>query len=159
VLADARDFDLGGARFDLCLVPMQTLQLLGDARQRARFLQRARAHLVRGALLACAIVTQLDRFDSDAGDVVPHADTTTVAGVRYSSRPVRVAVEARRIVIERERSAPALGLRERDAITLARMEVGQLEHEMARAGLHPQRARAVAATAEHVGSEVVVARA
>jgi hypothetical protein len=39
------------------------------------------------------------------------------------------------------------------------MEVGQLEHEMARAGLHPQRARAVAATAEHVGSEVVVARA
>src|SRR5205807_1746039 len=57
-VADARDFDLG-RRFALCLVPMQTLQILGGAAGRARFWRRARAHLEPGGLLAATVVTGL----------------------------------------------------------------------------------------------------
>ena len=63
VCADARSFELSRRDFALCLVPMQTLQLLGDATERAAFLRCARAHLRPGGLLACAIVTELDPFD------------------------------------------------------------------------------------------------
>ena len=42
VVADARSFELG-RRFGLIIVPMQTIQLLGGTRGRARFLERARA--------------------------------------------------------------------------------------------------------------------
>ena len=38
--------------FDLCLVPMQTIQLLGGPIERVAFLRRARAHLRDGGLLA-----------------------------------------------------------------------------------------------------------
>src|SRR5690242_18862228 len=41
VLADAREFDLG-RRFAVVLVPMQTIQLLGGAPGRARFLRTVR---------------------------------------------------------------------------------------------------------------------
>ncbi len=46
VLADAREFELD-ERFALCIVPMQTIQLLGGAAGRAAFLRRARRHLRR----------------------------------------------------------------------------------------------------------------
>jgi SAM-dependent methyltransferase len=65
VRADARSFDLASRDFALCLVPMQTIQLLGVASERAAFLRCARAHLRSGGLLACAIATELE---SDAGD-------------------------------------------------------------------------------------------
>ena len=60
VQADARDFTLEHTAHALCIVPMQTLQLLGGAPGRARFLARAHAHLRAGGLLACAIVTELE---------------------------------------------------------------------------------------------------
>src|SRR5271154_4082701 len=47
--ADARTFDLG-QDFDLCLMPMQTVQLLGGAGARIEFLRRARTHLRPGGL-------------------------------------------------------------------------------------------------------------
>jgi SAM-dependent methyltransferase len=159
VLADARGFVLEDAPFDLCLVPMQTLQLFGGPRERARFMRSAQAHLRPGGLLACAIVTELDEFDRDAGDPVPSPETVLIDGVRHASAPVRVAVDERSIMIERERSIPALGLCERDAVTLASVDTVQLGREAERAGLRPRRTLDVPATAEHVGSEVMVARA
>ncbi len=159
VRADARGFAVEGPPFDLCLVPMQSLQLFGGSRERGRFLRAAQAHLRPGALLACAIVTRLDEFDRDAGDVCPSAETVVVEGARYASRAVRVAVGERSIVIERERSVPALGLRERHAIGLARVDIAGLAREAARAGLQPRRALEVPASTEHVASEVVIARA
>jgi SAM-dependent methyltransferase len=159
LLGDARGFVIDGPPFDLCLVPMQTLQLFGGARERARFLRSAQAHLRPGGLLACAIVTSLDEFDADTGDPLPSPDTARVAGLLYASRARRVAVQERTIAIERERSIPALGVRERDAVTLARIATAQLEREMERAGLRPLRPLEVPATSEHVGSEVVLASA
>ena len=58
VLADAREFDLG-RRFALCLVPMQTIQLLGGATGRADFLRCAHRHLQDEGVLAIALTDTL----------------------------------------------------------------------------------------------------
>jgi 2-polyprenyl-3-methyl-5-hydroxy-6-metoxy-1,4-benzoquinol methylase len=43
VQADARSFELARRDYALCIVPMQTIQLLGDEDGRVRFLRRARS--------------------------------------------------------------------------------------------------------------------
>ncbi len=64
VAADARDFAID-RRFPIIVVPMQTLQLLGGADGRARFLARAREHLTAGGLLAVALADALESFDEE----------------------------------------------------------------------------------------------
>jgi SAM-dependent methyltransferase len=165
VQADARAFDLGGRRFALCIAPMQTVQLLGGSDDRMAFLRRARAHLRPGGVLACAIVTTLDPFDCDTGDAGPSAESTRVAGHRYTSRATRVRVSTQSIVIERERRifgprAPAGELSlERNVVVLDRLSASELEREGVAAGLSALPSRSVAATEEHVGSAVVMLRA
>jgi SAM-dependent methyltransferase len=163
VHADARAFELSTRDFALCIVPMQTLQLLGGATGRGAFLARARAHLRPEALLACAIVTDLEAFDCTHTDEGPAAEQTTIAGTRYSSRAVRVTIDRRRIRIERERLIePASGPTqdaELDVIELDRVSVAKLECEGRDAGLRPAGVRWIPTTDEHVGSEVVLLRA
>ena len=84
--ADARSFDLDRRDFALCLVPMQTLQLLGGAAERVEFLRCARAHLRPGGLLACAIVTELDPFDIADGSPGPSPETARVGETLYVSQ-------------------------------------------------------------------------
>ena len=74
-------------RFPLVIVPMQTLQLLGGADGRARFLGRAREHLAPGGLLAVALADALESFDEEH-DQPPPPDLREVGGVVYASRPV-----------------------------------------------------------------------
>jgi SAM-dependent methyltransferase len=167
VCADARELTLERRDFDLCLVPMQTIQLLGGAAGRIAFMRRARAHLRHGALLACAIVTELDSFDCAAGDHGPSADTMRRGDRLYSSRPTRVHVDEHTIRIERERRvltgerAPATALPdpEHDVIKLDRLSARQLEDEARQCGLRSAGERLIPATYEHVGSEVVILRA
>jgi len=163
VCADARTFELDSRDFALCLVPMQTVQLLGGSGERIAFLRRAHAHLRRGGLLACAIVTELAPFDCAAGDVGPSADVGRSGGELYVSRAVRVSVRMRSILIEREReiltAEQAVRASERDVIELARLSAAQLEREAAKAGFTPAASRSIAATEEHVGSAVVMLRA
>jgi SAM-dependent methyltransferase len=66
VIADARDFRLE-QRFALCVVPMQTIQLLGGPAGRAGLLRCVRAQLAPGGLVAVALAEQLETYDS-AGD-------------------------------------------------------------------------------------------
>src|SRR5436309_5236275 len=54
VLADARAFELD-QRFALCLMPMQTIQLLGGLDGRRACLECARDHLEKGGVLAAAL--------------------------------------------------------------------------------------------------------
>ncbi|HST54852.1 MAG TPA: class I SAM-dependent methyltransferase [Solirubrobacteraceae bacterium] len=170
VCADARDFELPERELALCVAPMQTLQLLGGSEQRSAFLRAARAHLRRGGLLACAIVTALESYDASAA-AAPRPDVTEVAGVRYLSHPVSVLVQRERIVIERVREMIAVGAarskpaaeqpraeRERSVVELDRVSVRQLEREARAAGLRPEPARQIAPTDDHVGSEVVMLR-
>ena len=58
--ADARAFD-ADRRFALCVVPMQTIQLLGGPEERARCLECVRAHLVTGGR------ARRDRFAAEMG--------------------------------------------------------------------------------------------
>lgn len=176
VHADARSFELARTDYALCIVPMQTIQLLGGSGGRVRFLRRARAHLRPGGLLAIAILGELDPFDCSDGAIGPAAERATLDGSLYLSRALRVAETDRRVVIERERRilpehAPAPswpfrreqderdGLAERNVIELDTVSVAALLHEGAEAGLQPQPARELPPTDEHVGSSVVMLRA
>ncbi len=161
IRADARSFALERRDFALCIAPMQTVQLLGGSSGRLEFLERARLHMRPGGMLACAIVTDFDTFDCGAGDPAPAPETARFGQVTYSSHPLCVRTEAQRVVIERERRLTVVGetLGERNIIALDLFSAAQLEREGAQVGLQAAPARALAATAEHVGSEVVVLRA
>jgi SAM-dependent methyltransferase len=181
VEADARSFALPRTDYALCIVPMQTIQLLGGTHGRMEFLRRARAHLRPGGLLACAILGELDPFDCSDGTIGPPAERASVDGLLYLSRAIRVAETSEHVVIERERrilseqaGAPSWpfvgvaperhdgegerpeGAAERNVIELDRVTVAGLLAEGAQAGLRPQPTRELAPTDEHVGSSVVV---
>lgn len=169
VRADARSFALARRDFALCVVPMQTVQLLGGAEQRTAFLRCARAHVREGGAIALAILGELDTFDCASGVIGPAAERAYVDGLLYLSRAIRVSETAELVEIERERrvllpeSAQAgAAAKERgpeiDLIRLDRVSASSLLREGAEAGLHAERTREIEATDEHVGSSVVVLR-
>jgi len=161
ITADAREFDLG-RRFALCIVPMQTIQLLGGADGRRAFLECARRHLQPGGLLAVAIAPELDLFEVVDGGLAPLPDIREVDGVVYSSLPTAVRADREGFVLERRRERiSASGSRsvEQDVIRLDRLTGNELESEGQAAGLRPAGRAAVAATDDYVGSEVVLLRA
>jgi SAM-dependent methyltransferase len=163
---DARTLQLRRRDFQLCVVAMQTVQLLGGPAARGEFLRRARAHLRPGGLLACAIVTDVEPFDCAAGDTAPSTEMTRVRGTLYTSSPTRVQVRRRAIRIERERVALPAGravesahaLRHTNVVELDRVTPGQLAREGLEAGLSADDIVEVAPTEDHVGSTVVVWR-
>jgi SAM-dependent methyltransferase len=164
VCADARKFALERRDFALCIVPMQTIQLLGGAAGRLELLRRARVHLAPGGVLACAIVTELDPFDCYAGDLGPSPEIAHVGEASYVSRATRVQVGRRVVRIERERmvlaparaGAAARPTRERDVVELDRVSVAQLQREGRDAGLLTADTRLIAATEEHTASTAVI---
>ena len=142
VAADARDFTID-RRFPIVLVPMQTLQLLGGADGRARFLARAREHLTPGGLLAVALADALETFDEEH-DQPPPPDLREVGGVVYASRPIRVRDLGDRAAIDRLRQIVAIDgtLTTLDnVVELDRLEPEELEEEAVAFGLRaePQR--------------------
>ena len=167
VEADARAFALQRRDFPLCVVPMQTIQLLGGEAGRLAFMRCARAHLRSGALLACAIVTEIDAFDAAAGDLAPSPEIMRLDGSHYVSRATSVRVSRDSIRIERQRSILEAGVspgttpsdaRRRDVVELDRVDCAELEREGRDAGLTPAGVRVIPATDEHVASEVVLLR-
>lgn len=166
ICADARTFALDRRDFSLCIAPMQTLQLLGGAQGRLQFMRHARAHLIPGGTLSCAIVTAVEPFDCDAGDPGPSPEIARVAGRSYISRATRVQVGRDVVRIERERGvagaseeAPPQPTWERDVIELDRVGVAQLQQEGREAGLAVAGARTIAATDAHTASVAVMFRA
>ncbi len=162
VCADARSFELEWRDFGVCVVPMQTVQLLRGQAERVAFLRCARAHLRSGGVLACAIVTALDPFDCAEGDAGPTPESAWIGETHYTSRATRVSVRERTVVIERERriSRPTGEAElERNVVELELVSVSELEREAVAADLHPTRAREIPPTSEHVGSMVVMAHA
>ena len=122
VCADARTFSLPERDYALCVVPMQTLQLLGGVDARGAFLARARAHLRPGGMLCCALVTEPEPFDTANGDLPLTAERAHIDGRAYVSRPTRVLVEEATITIERERRIlPQPGTVARDTVQLDRL--------------------------------------
>jgi SAM-dependent methyltransferase len=173
--ADARSFSLRRRDFGLCLVPMQTIQLLGGASGRAAFLETAREHVRPGGMLACAILAALEPFDCSHGEEGPAPESVERDGQIYSSRATRVSERGSRVLIERERRivlAPQSGAPartadrsgvelscERDLVELDRVSATALQREARALGWEVDAPRVVPATSEHVGSVVVVLRA
>jgi SAM-dependent methyltransferase len=155
--ADARAFD-AGRRFALCLVPMQTIQLLGGPDGRSRCLDCVRAHLEPGGRVAAALSDALEGF---GGDVIslPLPDMGEHDGWVYSSQPVALHRENGATVIERNRQRVAPDGARTEATDLVRLDdldAGQLEREAQAHGLRALPRRRIPATEEHVGSEVVL---
>jgi SAM-dependent methyltransferase len=181
VCADARALSLGRHDFGLCIVPMQTIQLLGGRPGRLAFLRAAREHLRPGGALACAIAAALEPFDCARGDPAPSPDSMRIGDVLYVSRPTRVQIRGDHVLIERERLLVALATAacgadgapdsadgsppgpveavERSVIELDRLSPAQLQREASEVGLRPQRTRQIPASEEHTGSAVVILRA
>jgi SAM-dependent methyltransferase len=159
VAADARDFAID-RRFPLILVPMQTLQLLGGAEGRARFLGRAREHLAPGGLLAVALADALECFDEEH-DQPPPPDMRDVGGVVYASRPVRVRDLGDRAAIDRVRDiveADGTHTSFDNVVELDRLEPEELEGEAIALGWRAEPERRIPQTLEYVGSTVVMLR-
>ena len=158
VVADAAGFEVEG-EFGLVAVPMQTIQLLPDARARAGFFASARRAVADGGLVALAIADGLEGFDEVFE--LPPPDVGVQDGWRYYSQPMAVRETPGGARIERLRHAVGPhGERttEENVVVLATLTAGQLEAEGAAAGLAPEPSRHVGPTAEHVGSEVVLLR-
>jgi SAM-dependent methyltransferase len=161
VCADARDFDLPQA-FALCIVPMQTLQIVGSAGDRARLLRCAHRHLAPGGTFAAALAADLEPFDASESASPPLPDLREDDGVLYASRPVALRRDGNRVVIERIRetvSPRGDRIEERDVVVLADLVPAALEAELRGAGFATLPARHIAPTREHVGSWVVTGRA
>ncbi len=157
VVADAERLPELGP-FALVLVPMQTIQLLGD---RAAFLAGARRILRPGGLLAVAIADELSAFSPEDG-VLPDPDVVEADGWRFLSQPtaVRVAPGASRIERVRITEGPDGTRRsEHNAIELAVLDAPTLAAEGVAAGLRSVPGERIAPTPDHVGSAVVVFRA
>jgi SAM-dependent methyltransferase len=158
VHADARDFELAD-RFALCIVPMQTIQLLGGAQGRARFLRLAKHHLRADGALAIAISASLELYDIADGEPYPLPDICELDGVVYSSQPTAVRAERDGFVLERQREVIGVdGSRtvSPDRIRLDQVSAVQLAREGIEAGLTPVGVEIVEATQDYVGSEVVL---
>ncbi len=163
IRADARDFQLDGPDHDLALLPMQTLQLLRGAGERRRLLEHTAAQLRPGALLALAIVTEVESFDSRSGGLGPTPERVSIDGQLYVSRAVRVDVGGDRIRIERERfvvshEGDPVYEPELDVIELEQLTPAQLHEEARETGWKVEPTVTIGETDEHSGSEVVILR-
>ena len=156
--ADARRFAVD-ERFGLILVPMQTVQLLGGPAGRRAFLARARAHLAPRGRLAIALAEELEPFEVAAGALGPLPDVCERDGVVYSSLPTAVRPDGDGVWLERERetvTSEGVHSAQSDRIRLDVVSAATLEREAVAAGLTPLPRHEIAATADHVGSRVVM---
>jgi SAM-dependent methyltransferase len=161
LVGDACAFGLG-EEFGLCIVPMQTIQLLGGETGRAQFLECARMHLEPGRLLAVALAEELECFEVLEGGPGPLPDVTEIDGVVYCSRPTAVRRDGDGFVLERQREtvSPDGALdSERNLIHLDSLDAATLEREAAAAGFTAAGRAEIGATDDYVGSTVVMLRA
>jgi SAM-dependent methyltransferase len=153
-VADVLDLDLG-RRFSLALAPMQLIQLLDDAGERARLLAGVTAHLEADGLSAFAIVEEVP---GAAGDSRPLPDVLEREGWVISSQPVSLDVSPEEIRLMRLRQAvsPAGELSEEHAETaLARLSAEGLAREASAHGLVALDSVPVAPSTDHVGSTIL----
>jgi SAM-dependent methyltransferase len=158
---DARTLNLPGRRFELCVVPMQTVQLFGGEQARVEFFTAVRDHLIDGGVLAVAIAASEDfeEFEWHEGDPYPLPDIVERDGRVYCSQPTAVRREGATFVLERRREIiDATGSRDQshDVIVLDAVTVAEIDEGGRRAGLAPLGIRTVAPTGEHIGSKVVL---
>jgi len=156
VRADVRELDLG-RRFALILAPMQLVHLLGGPEGRGGMLRRAASHLADRGRIAIALLA--DEAGAGGGEPAPLPDIAEVEGWTYSSLPIEVASRDGVLELRRLRQTVSPGGDLDEALDVTRLDLvspDELESEAAAAGLRPEARLPIAATADHVGSTVVV---
>jgi SAM-dependent methyltransferase len=155
IQADVREFQLPQP-VALALAPMQVLQLLASAAERAACLAQVAAALRPGGRFAAAII---ESMPMPVDSVPPLPDVREVDGWVYSSLPLDAALAGEEIAIRRLRSrvSPAGELSEEtNEIRIHTLSAAELEREAVSAGLRPLSRISIPATEMHVGSSVVV---
>jgi SAM-dependent methyltransferase len=158
--ADARSLSLG-RRFALAIAPMQVAQLMGGRSGRASLLAAAARHLEPGGRFALALADPFEELPAQDA-LLPLPDVREEAEWVLSSQPVAVRVEEQGVAIDRVRQAvsPAGELTEElVTIVLDHLAPEELEAEAAEQGFAALPRRRVAATADYVGSAVVILEA
>jgi SAM-dependent methyltransferase len=158
-LADARSLSLQ-RRFAAILAPMQFAHLLGGAEGRRRMLAAAAQHLVPGGVVAIAILSETP--EDSAAQPPPLPDVRERDGWVYSSQPLEVVIDDGQIVVRRLRQlvSPAGGLTDEvDVIRLDSLDTPTLVAEGLAEGFELREEIEIPATADHVGSTVVVMEA
>ncbi len=148
--ADACDFALE-QRVSLCIVPMQTVQLLDD---RGAFFRCARAALVPGGVLALALLGEgVQPFSVEL-----EADVLERGGVRYTSTPTALRQTTATVVIERRRRAEgeAVEYASLDVVTLQQLDAATVLAETVPSGFALHGVSSIPPTTEHVGSAVLL---
>ncbi len=155
LLADARGFELPEP-VALALAPMQLLQMLADRAERLSCLDSIAAQLLPGGRVAAAIVEGMPEPE-EGEPLLP--DVREVDGWVYSSLPLEAVVGPEHIHVRRlrQRVSPTGELTDTpDEVTICTLTADRLEAEAAEVGLVPIERLAIDATADHVGSTVVV---
>jgi SAM-dependent methyltransferase len=155
LLADGRGFELPEP-VALALAPMQFLQMLADRAERLACLDSMASQLLPGGRVAAAIVEGMPEPE-EGEPLLP--DVREVDGWVYSSLPLEASVGPEHIVVHRlrQRVSPAGELTDfPDQVTICTLTADELEAEAAEVGLVPIERLAIDATADHVGSTVVV---
>jgi SAM-dependent methyltransferase len=156
---DARTMGLRHS-FSLVIAPMQFLQIVGGPAGRADVL-RGVAHALRpGGLFATAVAALDDAVPPEDAEP-PLPDVGERQGWVYSSLPLDVRPEPGGVAVERLRQvvSPQGRLTEEcHTQVLASLTPARLEREAAEAGLDAHERHVIAATPDHVGSEVIVCR-
>jgi len=160
ILADVTRLPRQLGPFSLVLAPMQLVQLL-PAAQRTGFLADMPRLLAPNGLIALAVCETVDAV-TGAGEPLPDPERIDLDGDLFESRPVAVrpidgGVEIDRVRIRR--SAAGESTQQARIDTLYELSPDDLETEAVQAGLTVAGRRDVPATADHVGSTVVLLRA
>jgi SAM-dependent methyltransferase len=160
VTADARSLSLPG-RFALAIAPMQVVQLLGGPGGRSAFLEAVRRHLVDGGLLAAALADPFEAVPAEDA-LPPLPDVREEDGWVFSSTPVAVRPEPGAVAVDRLRQTVSPTGELSESLVTVRLDTltaAELEAEGRAAGFAALGSRAVAPTADHVGSTVVLLEA
>ena len=158
-VGDARELALE-RRFALVCAPMQLLHLMGGVAGRARLLERAAAHLEPRGAFAAAILAE--QAIPEVGSSPPLPDVLERDGHVFSSLPVEIRAAGDEIEVRRLRQAVTPGGEldeELDVTRLDRLTAARLEDEARAAGLAVRERIEIPATADHVGSTIVVCEA
>ena len=146
--------------FALVIAAMQFVQIMGGGPRRAELLE-AVASLLEPTGRFAAAVAELDGAVPPADAAPPVPDLGEHDGWVYSSLPLDVRPEGGGVAVERLRQRVSPGgelAEERHTQLLDSLTLDQLEAEAAAHGLSAVERHEIPATAEHVGSMVVVCR-
>jgi SAM-dependent methyltransferase len=159
VSGDVLNLDLD-RRFGLAIAPMQLLHLIAPRNSRANCVASVARYLEPGGRFAAALLGELPPADPNRRSALP--DVREVDGWVYSSLPLGVDSHGGTVTVDRLRQcvSPAGELEEEESrLVLHPCLPGELEENGRALGLRVLPRREIAATADHVGSTVVVLEA